>query len=157
MSMRKTSMMIFKITMRMVVIAAAVAVFYIVCSKCFEYGAAIFSEEAIDKPGEGYEVVVTVPQNTSINEFGEILKANGLIEDADMFVVQAMLYELEMYPGTYTFSTEQNVEDIVDVVNKAYWDAKKAEKESKTDKKNDKKTETETKTSEETTEANEKK
>ena len=100
MSMRKTSMMIFKITIRMVVLAAVVAVFYIVCSKCFEYGAAIFSEEAMDKTGQGHEVVVTIPYNTTNKEFGEILVGNGLIADADMFVIQAALYELQMYPGT---------------------------------------------------------
>ena len=141
MSMRKTSMMIFKITIRMVVIAAVVAVFYIVCSKSFEYGSAVFSEEAMDEVGSGREVVVTIPNNTSIQEFGDILEVNGLIEDADMFAIQAVLYELKMYPGTYTFTTEQNVEAIIDTVNKEYWDAWEKEQEAKTEKKTEKKTE----------------
>lgn len=127
MNMRKTSMMVFKITIKMVVMAVAVAVFYIVCSKTFEYGAAIFSEEAMDEAGEGYEVVVTIPNNTTATELGDILASNGLIEDADMFVIQAMLYELNIYPGTYTFSTEQNVESVIDTINEAYWAAKEDE------------------------------
>lgn len=156
MNMRKTSTMIFKITTRMVVTAAVVAIFYIVCTKCFEYGAAIFSEEPMHKAGKGYEVVVTIPSNTTAKEFGNILASNGLIKDADMFVIQAALYELEMYPGTYTFSTEQNVEEIIGVVNKAYWDAKEAEEALKDEKKTEKKTEavTDEKT-EQTTELNE--
>lgn len=141
MNMRKTSMMIFKITIRMVVAAAVVAVFYIVCAKSFEYGAAIFSEEAVDKVGTGREVVVTIPNNTTTQEFGEILVANGLIKDSDMFVIQAALYELKIYPGTYTFSTEQNVEKIIQIVNDAYWDAWEKEQEAKTEKKTEKKTE----------------
>ena len=43
MSLRKTSTMVFRITMKMVIVAVLVAVFYVVCSKAFEYGAAIFS------------------------------------------------------------------------------------------------------------------
>ena len=141
MNMRKTSTMIFKITMKMVVTAAVIAIFYFVCTKSFEYGEAVFSEEPMDKAGTGYKVVVTIPSNTTAKEFGDILLSHGLIKDADMFVIQAALYELEMYPGTYTFSTEQNVEELIGVVNKAYWDAKKAEKEANTEKKTEKKTE----------------
>ena len=38
MNLRKTSMMILRITLKMVVIAAVVAIFYMVCTKTFEYG-----------------------------------------------------------------------------------------------------------------------
>lgn len=129
MNWRKTSMMVFKITIKMVVIAAVVAVFYVVCKKTFEYGAAIFSEEAMDAKGQGHEVVVTIPYNTTVKELGNILAENGLIEDAGMFQVQALLYELNVYPGTYTFSTEDNVEDIVDIINEAYWESIEADEE----------------------------
>lgn len=127
MNMRKTSMMILKITIRMVVIAAIVAVFYVVCRKTFDYGAAIFSEEAMAEKGQGQEVVVTIPYDTTTAELGKILVESGLIEDAGMFNIQAVLYELEIYPGTYQFSTEQNVEEIIEVINTAYWEAKEAE------------------------------
>ena len=123
MNWRKTSMMVLKITVKMVVIAAVVAVFYVVCSKAFEYGAAIFSEESMDAKGQGHEVVVTIPFNTTVKELGNILVENGLIEDVGIFQVQAILYELNVYPGTYTFSTENNVEDIIDIINEAYWDS----------------------------------
>lgn len=131
MNLRKTSMMILKITIRMVVIAAVVAVFYIVCRETFEYGAAIFSEEAMDEKGQGQEVVVTIPFNTTTEELGEILVESGLIKDAGMFNIQALLYELEIYPGTYEFNTEQNVEAIIEVINTAYWEAKEAEEAEK--------------------------
>lgn len=127
MNWRKTSMMVLKITIKMVVIAAVVAVFYVGCRKTFEYGEAIFSEEAMDEKGQGYEVVVTIPYNTTVSELGKILVENGLIEDVGIFKVQAILYELNVYPGTYTFNTEQNVEEIIDVINEAYWAAKEAE------------------------------
>lgn len=117
MNLRKTSTMVFRITMKMVIVAVLVAVFYVVCSKAFEYGAAIFSEEAMDSKGAGHEVVVTIPQDTSAAELGEILQNNGLIEDAGIFRIQAILYDLVITPGTYEFSTENNVEDIIDIIN----------------------------------------
>lgn len=152
MNLRKTSMMVLKITIKMVVIAAVVAVFYIVCRKTFEYGAAIFSEEAMDEKGQGKEVVVTIPYNTTTEELGEILIENGLIKDAGMFNIQAMLYELEIYPGTYEFNTEQNVEEIIEIINIAYWDAKEAEEAEKESKEAEKEKAEEKQTEESSTE-----
>lgn len=119
MDARKIATMIFKLTIKMVVIAALVAVCYVVCLTTFEYGAELFSQEAMAKAGEGEDVVVTIPYNTSAAELGKILKDNGLIRDASMFQIQAILYELTITPGTYEFNTEDNVEDIVDIINAA--------------------------------------
>ena len=60
---------------------------------------------------------MTIPQDTSAAELGEILQNNGLIEDAGIFRIQAILYDLVITPGTYEFSTENNVEDIIDIIN----------------------------------------
>ncbi|MBQ5917714.1 MAG: endolytic transglycosylase MltG [Lachnospiraceae bacterium] len=126
MNLRKTAMMIFRLTMKMAIVAVVVAVFYVVCSKTFEYGAAIFSEEAMAPYGKGVEVVVTIPNDTSAGELGKILQKNGLIKDAGIFKIQAFLYDLTITPGTYEFSTENNVEDIIDIIN-----ANKPKKEEK--------------------------
>ena len=64
--------MIFRLTMKMAILAVVVAVFYVVCSKTFEYGAAIFSEEAMAPYGKGVDVVVTIPNDTSTGELGKI-------------------------------------------------------------------------------------
>ena len=126
MNLRKTAMMIFRLTMKMAILAVVVAVFYVVCSKTFEYGAAIFSEEAMAPYGKGVEVEVTIPNDTSAGELGKILQKNGLIKDAGIFKIQAFLYDLTITPGTYEFSTENNVEDIIDIIN-----ANKPKKEEK--------------------------
>ena len=117
MKLRKTAMMIFRLTLKMAIIATLVAVFYVVCSKTFEYGAAIFSEEPMAPHGQGVDVVVTIPNDTTAGELGRILKSNGLIKDEGIFKIQAFLYELTITPGTYEFSTENNVEDIIDIIN----------------------------------------
>ena len=117
MNLRKTAMMIFRLTLTMAIIATLVAVFYVVCSKTFEYGSAIFSEEPMAPYGKGVDVVVTIPNDTSAGELGRILKANGLIKDEGIFKIQAFLYDLTITPGTYEFSTECNVEDIIDIIN----------------------------------------
>ena len=117
MNLRKTAIMIFRITLKMVVMASLVAVFYMVCSWTFEYGGAIFSEEPMDSYGKGKTVVVTIPVDTTASELGVILKGNGLVKDANMFKIQAYLYDLTITPGTYKFSTENNVEDIIDIIN----------------------------------------
>lgn len=148
MNLRKTAIMIFRITLKMVILAALVAVFYVVCVKTFEYGGDIFSEEPMDSYGKGEDVVVTIPVDTTAGELGNILEENGLIKDANMFKIQAFLYDLTITPGTYTFSTENNVEDIIDIINA---NAPK-EDEKKTEKKTEKQTEKKTEKQEETTE-----
>ena len=67
--------------------------------------------------GKGVDVVGTLPNDTSAGELGRILKANGLIKDEGIFKIQAFLYDLTITPGTYEFSTEYNVEDIIDIIN----------------------------------------
>ncbi|MGN1188502.1 MAG: hypothetical protein ACI4R6_08400, partial [Lachnospiraceae bacterium] len=94
MNLRKTSMMVLRITLKMVAIAAVIAVFYVVCTKTFEYGEDIFSEEGMDSKGKGHNVVVTIPQDTTASELGKILQVNGLIENSSIFRIQALLYEL---------------------------------------------------------------
>lgn len=125
MNLRKTSMMVLRITLKMVAIAAVIAVFYVVCTKTFEYGEAIFSEEGMDSKGKGHDVVVTIPQDTTPSELGKILQVNGLIEDSGIFRIQALLYELVITPGTYEFSTENNVEEIIGIINAAAPENKK--------------------------------
>lgn len=117
MNLRKTAIMIFRITLKMVIIASLVAVFYVVCVGTFEYGGAIFSEEPMEPYGKGKNVVVTIPVDTTAGELGIILKANGLVKDSNIFKIQAYLYDLTITPGTYQFSTENNVEDIIDIIN----------------------------------------
>lgn len=117
MNVRNIATTVFRLTVKMIIVVVIVAVFYMVCSKTFEYGAEIFSEEAMAPRGKGVDVVVTIPKDTSAAELGRILKANGLIKDANVFRVQAILYELIITPGTYEFSTENNVEDIIDIIN----------------------------------------
>ena len=119
MDARKIATMIFKLTIKMVVIAALVAVCYVVCLTTFKYGEDLFSQEAMAKMGHGETVLVTIPYNTSAEELGDILKTNGLIKNADMFPVQAWLYDLTITPGNYQFSTEDNIEDIIDIINAA--------------------------------------
>ena len=81
-----------------------------------------------------------------LTEFGLYLVQ--AIKDANMFKIQAFLYDLTITPGTYTFSTENNVEDIIDIINA---NAPK-EDEKKTEKKTEKQTEKKTEKQEETTE-----
>ena len=79
----------------------------------------------MNKAGTGYEVVVTIPQDATASELGKILVSNGLAKDSGIFRIQAMLYDLVITPGTYKLSTEYNVEQIIDTINKAAPDNKK--------------------------------
>lgn len=88
----------------------------LVCKSAFDFGVKVFSEEGMAEKGSGQEVVVTIPADSSTSEVASILKKNGLIESEFVFKIQAMLYEAEIYSGTYTLNTEYSPEEIIDAL-----------------------------------------
>ena len=98
----------------MYVIGAVLVI--LISRSAFEFGEKIFSEEGIAEKGSGHEVVITIPADASTSEVASILKENGLIESELVFKIQTILYEAEIYSGTYTVNTEYNPEEIIDAL-----------------------------------------
>lgn len=98
----------------------AVYVIYRGAATCYDYGYRIFTEPAVSA-GEGRTVTVTVTEDMSAREIGELFESKGLVKDANLFVLQFYLseYRGDFKPGEYELSTAMTVEEMMEVMSPA--------------------------------------
>lgn len=103
--------------LRVVVAVAAVYLIYRGAGICYDYGYRIFTEPAMTV-GEGRTVTVSVTEDMSAMDIGEMLEEKGLVRDARLFVLQYYLseYVKDVQPGTFELSTAMTAEDIMEAM-----------------------------------------
>lgn len=84
---------------------------------CYDYGYRIFTEPAMSV-GEGRTVSVTIKENMSPLEIGELMLNKGLTRDSKLFALQYLFseYREDVKPGTYEVSTAMTAEEIMAVM-----------------------------------------
>lgn len=100
--------------LKVVFAIAAVYIIYKGANICYEYGYRTFTEPAISA-GEGRTVTVTVPEDMSVMEIGELFEQKGLTRDAKLFSLQYIFseYREDVAPGTYELSTSMTAEEMM--------------------------------------------
>lgn len=116
MNIKKLSSWILGFSIKMVVLLILISILYVVCTKAFTFGTAIFSEEGVARVGEGEEVPVSIPTGSNSREVGNILYDEGVIADVNIFMIQMVLYEGEINEGVYRFNTEDSPEEIIEKI-----------------------------------------
>ncbi|MCI1727250.1 MAG: endolytic transglycosylase MltG [Lachnospiraceae bacterium] len=83
----------------------------------YTFGYSIFNEKAVAE-APGTDVTVTIPNEASVRNIGNILAENGLISDVNIFVAQERLsaYHGELKGGTYTLNTSMTPTEIMAVL-----------------------------------------
>lgn len=84
---------------------------------CYDYGYRIFTEPAVSA-GEGRAITVTIPNDMSAKEMGELFAKKGLIKDSNLFILQYYLSEFrkDIQPGTFELSTAMTAEEMMEVM-----------------------------------------
>ena len=100
--------------------AAAVVVIFLIyrgASVCYDYGYRIFTEPAVSL-GEGRSVTVTITEDMSPADIGELFQTKGLVEDATLFTLQYYFSEFrrDVKPGEYELSTSMTAEEMMEVM-----------------------------------------
>lgn len=113
---KKSASIFSKLTFKVAMYVIGVVLVVLVCKSAYDFGTKVFSEEGMAESGSGQEVVITIPANASTSEVASILKENGLIESELVFKIQMILYEADIYSGTYTLSTEYSPEELIDAL-----------------------------------------
>lgn len=113
---RKTAGMIISISVQMIVCALVIIALYHTGVRGFEFGQAIFSQEAVASEANGKDMIVIVEEGASETEVAKLLKSKGLIKDDKVFWVQAKLYKAKLYPGTYTLNTSMTSEEMLQIL-----------------------------------------
>ncbi len=106
---------VFGAIIKLVVAVAAVFIIYHGAKVCYDYGYRIFTEPAMASEETGRTVQVTVTEDMSLMEIGELMQKKGLSRDSKLFALQYMFseYREDVKPGTYEVSTSMTSEEIM--------------------------------------------
>ncbi len=119
MKLKKISSWILGFSVKMVILLILVSVLYVTCTRAYNFGAAIFSEEGMARSGQGEDVLVNIPVGSTKQEVGNILYDAGLIGDVNIFIIQMFIYQGEINEGVYMFNTENSPETIIEKITEA--------------------------------------
>lgn len=104
---------IIRVSLRMIIYALVVLLLFEGATAGFSFGYAVFAGRAVSQePGITATVMVTEDQSTG--EVGRMLEDMGLIESQYVFLVQAIFYEYEIYPGTYQLNTSMTSKEMLE-------------------------------------------
>lgn len=111
---------VLSITMTCVKIAVLVLIIYalfIFGRHAYEFGYDVFSNVTISDP-PGKEVAVTITDDMSVMEVGELLESKGLIKDSRVFWVQEKLsrFTSKIKKGNYILTTAQTADQMLEVM-----------------------------------------
>ena len=101
-------------------VAATILVIFVIykgAAVCYDYGYRMFTEPPVSS-GEGRTVTVTVTEDMSAMDIGELFASKGLARDAKLFALQYCFSEFrkEIQPGVYDLSTAMTAEEMMEIM-----------------------------------------
>ena len=113
---RKTSEGFARVMSKVLKYLVMFVVIYYFAAAAFVFGRQLFTDKGA-APAPGMDMTIEVTKNTSIKDFAKTLEEYGIINDDKVLWVQAFIYEVKVVkPGTYTFNTSDNGEEILKVI-----------------------------------------
>lgn len=118
MKTKKAALTIISVVVHLMIIFVVAMVIYRGAMYCYDFGYRIFTDAPMSaEPGR--DVTVIINEGSSTKQIGEILQQNGLISDANLFVLQEKLseYSGEIKPGVYVLNTSMTTEKMITVMS----------------------------------------
>ena len=100
-----------------VIVAALLILIAVELSRlCYSFGRSIFYQEPMEA-SPGTDIVVEFTEDMGLSEAAKELETEGLLHNAEAFTIQAMLYDVHIYPGEYTLNTSMTTKEIIEEIN----------------------------------------
>lgn len=113
---RKTSEGFARVMSKVLKYLVMFVVIYYFAAAAFVFGRQLFTDKGA-APAPGMDMTIEVTKNTSIKDFAKTLEEYGIINDDKVLWVESFIYEVKVVkPGTYTFNTSDNGEEILKVI-----------------------------------------
>lgn len=108
---------VFGAIFRVVIVIAAVYFIYHGAMLAYDYGYRIFTEPAVSS-GEGRTITVSITEDMSPADIGELFENKGLVRDGRLFMLQYYLSEFQedVEPGIYDLSTSMTAEEMMEAM-----------------------------------------
>lgn len=103
---------------KVAVLAVVIVYVFRAATQAYDFGYRVFADEPVSISG-GRTITVSVAQDASVKEIADMLEEKGLIEDANLFVVQELLsvHHGKIASGIYDLSTEMTAEQMLEVMS----------------------------------------
>lgn len=103
---------------KVIVIAVVVMFVFRSATAAYDFGYRVFADKPVSVTG-GRTITIGIAQDAGIKEIAEMLQEKGLIEDANLFVIQEFLsaYHGEILPGIYDLNTGMTAEEMLEIMS----------------------------------------
>ena len=115
---------------KIVILAAVVVFVFRTSTQAYDFGYRVFADEPMSVSG-GRTITVGIAEDASLKEIANMLEEKGLIEDANLFIVQELLsaYHGKILPGIYDLSTDMKAEQMLEILSTSTEEDGEEEKE----------------------------
>lgn len=102
---------------KVAVIAAFVVYVFRGAALAYDFGYRVFADEPVSAAG-GRTMTIGIGADMSVKDIAQMLEEKGLIEDANLFIVQELLsaYHGDILPGIYDLSTDMSAEQMLEIM-----------------------------------------
>lgn len=103
---------------KIIVLVVVVMFAYKYAMQAYDFGYRIFAEEPVTVAGTAKVISISISEDATAMNIGEVLEEKGLIRDARLFYVQELLsgHHGEMRPGIYELSSDMTSEQMIDIL-----------------------------------------
>nr|MBQ8252236.1 endolytic transglycosylase MltG [Lachnospiraceae bacterium] len=117
MSLKQVLGAILNMVFRLSIACIVVVCVYRAAMYSYHFGYMVFADAA-KEASPGRDVSIVVESGDDIMDIGETLERRGLISDAKIFVVQAILleYKDKIIPGEYTLNTSMKADEMIELM-----------------------------------------
>ncbi len=115
---------------KIVILAAVVVFVFRTSTQAYDFGYRVFADEPMSVSG-GRTITVGIAEDASLKDIAKMLEEKGLIEDANLFIVQELLsaYHGKILPGIYDLSTDMKAEQMLEILSTSAEEEGEEEKE----------------------------
>ena len=118
MNSKEVVISVFSTVFKVVLAIIIVMLVYKWSLSAYEYGQRVFNEPPMSA-GSGRTITVVINQGDTTKDIARMLEKNGLIRDAELFIIQEMLseYKDKMKPGTYELNTAMTTDEMMEILS----------------------------------------
>ncbi|MBP3914345.1 MAG: endolytic transglycosylase MltG [Lachnospiraceae bacterium] len=110
------------IIIRILIYVLIVLALYYAAKRAYVFGYELFREEAKELP-PGRDIAVVIPEDADISMIARILEAEGLIDDAKLFVIRERISDshADPVPGSYILNTSMTGTEILEKIREGVY------------------------------------
>ena len=111
---------VFSVAVKVVLAILVVMFIYKYALLAYNYGYRVFTEPPVST-GQGRDITVSIGEDTSVKEIGEMLETKGLVRDGKLFFLQELGSENhgKIKSGKYVLNTNMTANEMIAIMAQA--------------------------------------